>query len=226
VNAALKAAYPDAKCSLDYANPLQLLIATILSAQCTDARVNQVTPELFSRFPDAKSLAGADIRELERLIKSTGFYRNKARAIQAACRDLADKHRGQVPRTLAELTALRGVGRKTANVVLGNAYGVPGLVVDTHVARVTQRLGLTTQKLPEKIEFDLMALLPSEDWVGFGHRVIAHGRKHCRAPKPICEGCPLDPICPYPQKSTAPAKPKPRRGQARQAHAQVLKTGR
>ena len=200
VSAALATAYPDAKCSLDYATPLQLLIATILSAQCTDARVNQVTPALFQRFPGAKAFATAPAGELERMIQSTGFFRNKARSIREVCAGLVARHGGGVPRALEELTALRGIGRKTANVVLGNAYGIPGIVVDTHVIRLSQRLGLTKQKDPEKIEQDLMALLPKEDWVVFGHRVICHGRRHCKAPTPQCFGCPLLKMCPYPEK--------------------------
>jgi endonuclease-3 len=178
-------------------------VATILSAQCTDVRVNQVTPTLFQKYPDAGAFAASNPKELERAIQSTGFFRNKARAIREACLGIVERHGGRVPKSLAELTALRGVGRKTANVVLGNAFGVPGLVVDTHVARVTQRLGLTPRKDPVRIEADLMALLPPEAWVSFGHRVIAHGRRHCRAPKPLCQGCPLDALCPFPRKNYA-----------------------
>jgi len=206
VTAALATAYPDAKCSLDYATPLQLLIATILSAQCTDARVNQVTPALFQRFPTAKAIATAPAGELERMIQSTGFFRNKARALREVCAALNAHHAGEVPRALEELTALRGIGRKTANVVLGNAYGLPGIVVDTHVIRVSQRLGFTKQKDPEKIEQNLMALLPKEDWVVFGHRMIYHGRRHCKAPTPQCFGCPLLKVCPYPKKNLRPAR--------------------
>ena len=193
----LGAAYPDAKCSLDYEDPLQLLIATILSAQCTDARVNKVTPSLFARYPDARAYGTARPRELERLIQSTGFFRNKAKAIREACRDIAERYGGEVPRTLEELTALRGVGRKTANVVLGNAFGVPGMVVDTHVGRISRRLELTRQANPEKVELDLMALLPPAEWVAIGHRMIQHGRRYCRAPKPRCNGCPLRRLCPF-----------------------------
>jgi len=197
---ALARAYPDARCSLDYAHPLQLLVATILSAQCTDARVNRVTPALFARYSDARAFGEAEPRELERLIQSTGFFRNKARSIREACRDIAERHGGEVPRTLEELTALRGVGRKTANVVLGNAFGVPGMVVDTHVGRISRRLGLTRQKDPEKIERDLMDLLPPAEWVAFGHRLIHHGRRHCRAPTPRCRGCPLHALCTFGKK--------------------------
>jgi endonuclease-3 len=207
VNDGLRRAHPDAKCALRYGDPLQLLIATVLSAQCTDARVNQVTPELFRRYPNAAAFANAPAGELERLIQPTGFFRNKAKAIRAGCMELVAKHGGQVPRTLDELTALQGVGRKTANVVLGNCFGVPGIVVDTHVTRLSQRLGLTRQKAPEKIESDLVRLLPREDWVAFGHRMIEHGRRFCKAPRPACEGCPLEAICPYPDKSTKPKGP-------------------
>jgi endonuclease-3 len=188
--------YPDAVCSLNYSTPLQLLIATILSAQCTDERVNQVTPALFARYPDAQAMARADIRELERLIQPTGFYRNKARNLIACCQALVDKHGGQVPATLEELVHLPGVGRKTANVVLGNAFGVPGLVVDTHVLRLSRRLGLTTETTPEKVELDLMRVLPKREWVAFGHRMIYHGRRICRARRPLCDRCPLAQLCP------------------------------
>jgi endonuclease-3 len=204
IDAALATAYPEAECSLEHSGPLQLLVATILSAQCTDARVNLVTPTLFQRFPDAKAFAESTPVELEGLIRSTGFYRNKARSIREACADIAARHGGVVPRTLEELTTLRGVGRKTANVVLGNAYGTPGVVVDTHVTRITQRLGLTKQRDPEKIEQDLMLLLPPDAWVAFGHRLIYHGRKHCKAPTPRCAGCPLLKLCPYPKKDLKP----------------------
>jgi len=200
LSVALGKAYPDARCSLNYANPLQLLIATILSAQCTDARVNKVTPPLFKRFPDAHAFAESTPRQLEKLIQSTGFFRNKAKAIREACRDIAAKHSGKVPGTLEELTALRGVGRKTANVVLGNAFDVPGMVVDTHVGRISRRLGLTRETNPEKVERDLMELLPPEEWVILGHRMILHGRRHCRAPKPRCKGCPLRRSCPFEAK--------------------------
>jgi len=194
--AALAKLYPRARCSLDYANPLQLLIATILSAQCTDARVNMVTPALFARYRDAKAFAEADPAELEQMIQSTGFYRNKAKAIQGACRALVERHGGKVPGTMEELHALPGVGRKTANVVLGNAFGVPGMVVDTHVHRLSRRLGLTRQNTPEKIERDLMEIVPPEEWVALGHRMIEHGRRVCTARKPRCEACALASFCP------------------------------
>jgi endonuclease-3 len=188
--------YPDARCALDFTTPLQLLVATILSAQCTDVRVNQVTPHLFARYPDAAALAGAEQEELEAVIRSTGFFRNKARAIRECASDIVTTHRGDVPRTLEELVRLRGVGRKTANVVLGNAYEVPGLVVDTHVSRVSFRLGLTNQSDAVKIEFALMSLVPRELWTQFSHWLILHGRAICIARKPRCSVCPLLPHCP------------------------------
>jgi len=188
--------YPDARCELDFGNPLQLLIATILSAQCTDQRVNMVTPALFAKYPDAASLAAAPQDDLEEMIRSTGFYRNKAKSIHACCADIVAKHGGQVPRTLEELTALHGVGRKTANVVLGNAFGIPGLVVDTHVTRLANRLGLVREKDAVKIEFALMPIVPRERWTVFSHWLILHGRRVCNARKPMCSTCPIAPHCP------------------------------
>jgi len=192
----LNRTYPDARSALDFASPLQLLIATILSAQCTDARVNQVTPALFARYPDARALAEAPQEELEAVIRPTGFFRNKARAIRAASADIVSKHGGEVPRTLEELTGLHGVGRKTANVVLGNAFGIPGLVVDTHVTRVANRLGFTRNTDAVKIEHDLMAIVPRERWTVFSHWLILHGRAVCVARRPRCSVCPLLPHCP------------------------------
>jgi len=188
--------YPDARCALHFETPLQLLIATILSAQCTDVRVNLVTPGLFERYSDAPAFAGALQGELEAVIRSTGFFRNKARAIRECCADLVAKHGGQVPRTLEDLTRLRGVGRKTANVVLGNAYGIPGLVVDTHVTRLSHRLELTHESEPVKIEFALMPIVPPRRWTRFSHWLILHGRAICVARKPRCSVCPLLPHCP------------------------------
>jgi endonuclease-3 len=213
---ALAKLYPAAKCSLDYNTPVQLLVATILSAQCTDERVNKVTPALFARYPDAPAFAGADLSELERMIQSTGFFRNKAKNILACCRGIVDQHDGRVPGTMEALHALPGVGRKTANVVLGNAFGVPGLVVDTHVQRLSSRLGLTSESTPERIEQALMALLPPKEWVAFGHRMIEHGRKVCQARKPRCDACTLAAFCPkIGVKETGPLAPKPvRRGSA------------
>jgi endonuclease-3 len=188
--------YPDAHCALRHDGPLQLLIATILSAQCTDARVNMVTPALFARYPDAAAFAGADPRELEQMIHSTGFFRNKARSIIACCKELVERHGGRVPATMDELVPLPGVGRKTANVILGNAFGVPGIPVDTHVNRVSRRLGLTEATDPVKIEHDLARLVPKQEWTMFGHRVIFHGRQVCHARKPLCEQCILADVCP------------------------------
>jgi endonuclease-3 len=195
--AGLRKAYPDAHCELLHKNPLELLISTILSAQCTDKRVNIVTRDLFKKYRSAADFAGAPVSELEQAIKSTGFYRNKAKNIQACCRKLAGCHGGQVPRTMEELTQLDGVGRKTANVVLGNAFGInAGVVVDTHVARLAHRLGLTEEKSPEKIERGLMALLPRKQWALFSHWLIWHGRRRCAARKPDCADCEIEKFCP------------------------------
>jgi endonuclease-3 len=189
--------YPDAVCALHFKSPLELLVATILSAQCTDVRVNMVTKDLFRRYRTAKDYAQADLAELEQQIKSTGFFRNKAKNIQACCRAIAEQHGGKVPADLEQLVKLPGVGRKTANVVLGTAFRIAvGVVVDTHVSRLSQRLGLTRHKDPVKIERDLMALLPAEEWVDFSHRMIHHGRRICIARRPKCEACHLQDICP------------------------------
>ena len=189
--------YPSAHCELDYKNPLQLLIATILSAQCTDKRVNMVTPALFKKYPKAIDYAKAAPRELENAIKSTGFFRNKTKSIRAATSTIARKFGGRVPETMDELRELPGVGRKTANVVLGNAFGKnEGIVVDTHVARLSQRLGLTKHKDPEKIERDLMKLVPREHWTNWSHCLIWHGRRRCFARKPDCSQCEILRLCP------------------------------
>jgi endonuclease-3 len=188
--------YPDAECALHHKTPLQLLIATILSAQCTDARVNLVTPALFARYPDARAFAEADRAELESHIQSTGFYRNKARNIIACCQALVEQHGGEVPATMEDLVPLPGVGRKTANVILGSAFGVPGITVDTHVGRLSRRLGLTTHTDPVKVEYDLMELIPKDEWTMFSHRLIFHGRQVCDARKPDCNGCGLAKLCP------------------------------
>jgi endonuclease-3 len=188
--------YPDARCALDYGNPLQLLIATILSAQCTDVRVNQVTPSLFLRFRTTEAFAGAEPKELETAIQSTGFFRNKARSIIACCQQLLAQHDGQVPATMEELVQLPGVGRKTANVLLGNAFAVPGITVDTHVGRLSRRMGLTRETDADKVERDLMALIPKTEWTMFSHRMIYHGRQVCHARKPNCGGCALARLCP------------------------------
>ena len=193
----LKRAYPDARCSLNHTNPLELLVATILSAQCTDERVNLVTAELFRKYRSCADYAGAAVAELEQDIRSTGFYRNKAKAIQGACRLLMERHGGRVPRVMEELLELPGVARKTANVVLGNAYGIAaGVVVDTHVARLAGRLRLTTHEQPEKIERDLIELVPRKDWIAFPHLLIAHGRKICQARTPLCAECVIEQYCP------------------------------
>jgi endonuclease-3 len=188
--------YPDARCELDYRNPFELLIATVLSAQCTDVRVNQVTPPLFAEFPDASSLACAPRDRIEELIRPTGFFHAKAESILGLSRGLVERFGGEVPASLDDLVTLRGVGRKTANVVLGNAFGVPGLPVDTHVGRVARRLGLTTQEDPEAIERDLCALLDRWEWTAFSHHLIFHGRRCCSARKPACDRCPLVSLCP------------------------------
>ena len=195
--AGLEKAYPDAHCELDHRNPLELLIATILSAQCTDKRVNIVTAELFKKYRSASDYAAAPQAELEQDIKTTGFFRNKAKNIKAACQALVEKHAGKVPQTMDELTALGGVGRKTANVVLGNAFSINhGVVVDTHVARLSFRLGITKESSPEKIETDLMALVPSVKWTLFSHLLIWHGRRRCVARKPDCSHCEVRELCP------------------------------
>jgi len=189
--------YPDAHCELTHADPLQLLIATILSAQCTDKRVNIVTPALFSKYRTAADFADAPRADLEQAIKSIGFFRSKARNIQNCCRKLVELHGGEVPRTMEELIQLGGVGRKTANVVLGNAFGVVvGVIVDTHAMRLSHRLGLTTEKTPEKIERDLMKLLPRSHWLLFSHWLVWHGRRRCDARKPDCANCEVLKWCP------------------------------
>lgn len=193
----LKDLYPHATCSLNYETPVQLLVATMLSAQCTDERVNQVTPALFARFPDAHSLANANLEELEQLVRSTGFYRNKARNIRAACQKLVAEFDGEVPKQMELLVKLPGVARKTANVVLAHGYGIiQGVTVDTHVKRLSRRLGLTTATDPVKIEKDLMELLPQPEWENWSIRLIYHGRAICQARKPNCTACSLAHLCP------------------------------
>ncbi|MBC7855230.1 MAG: endonuclease III [Pirellulaceae bacterium] len=189
--------YGDAECALVHRNAFELLIATILSAQCTDVRVNMVTPALFKKWPTPEAIARAEVAELERAIQSTGFFRNKARNILGCCGKLVQEHGGEVPQTLAELVELPGIGRKTANVVLGTAFGIPsGVVVDTHVTRLCYRLGLTKQTNAVKIEQDLIQLLPPDEWINFSHRLIHHGRRICNARKPRCGECILLAICP------------------------------
>lgn len=196
VAAVLAELYPDAHCELDFTSPLELLVATVLSAQTTDVRVNQVTPELFARFPSAAALADATISDLEAILRPLGFFRSKAAALQGLGAALVADHDGAVPADLGALVALPGVGRKTANVVLGNAFGVPGITVDTHVGRLARRFGWTTQTDPVKVERELGALFPPADWVMLCHRLIFHGRRTCHARRPACEECPLARICP------------------------------
>jgi endonuclease-3 len=206
VLARLKRAYPDAHIELHFRTPLELAVATILSAQCTDRRVNEVTPILFRRYRSARAYAEADPEEIKAIIKPTGFFNNKTRSIQAMARSLLEQHEGQVPRTMQELSALHGIGRKTANVILGNAFGIPGMVVDTHVRRVTQRLGFTRQTDPVKIEADLQKVIPKSEWTLASHLFIFHGRRCCFARKPACERCPVEELCP----SSRLRNPKPR----------------
>ncbi|MBI1178504.1 endonuclease III [bacterium] len=197
----LKRAYPDAHCELNYTNPLELLVATILSAQCSDKQVNIVTETLFKRYRSANDFANAPLAELEQDIRRIGLYRNKAKSIQACCRKLVELGNGRVPQTMAELTALDGVGRKTANVVLGNAFQINvGVVVDTHVARLSARLGLTKEATPEKIEQALMKLVPQQDWAMLSHWLIWHGRRRCYARKPDCLNCEIKKLCPSASK--------------------------
>lgn len=192
----LKREYPEAHCYLHFKTPYQLLVATILSAQCTDDRVNKTTPALFAKFPDAQSMACAKVSEIEKLIQSTGFYKNKAKAILETSRTLSEKYDGKVPRMMEELIGLRGVGRKTANVILGNAYGIPSFVVDTHVGRLTRRMGFTKALDPVKVEYEVRELVPTAEWSMFSLWLIAHGRAICTARSPKCEECPLGRLCP------------------------------
>ncbi len=193
----LKKLYPNATCSLDYETPVQLLVATILSAQCTDERVNKVTPNLFAQFPDAQSLAYADRETIEILVRSTGFFRNKAKNIQGACLKIMEDYNGEVPKTMTELLTLPGVARKTANVVLAHGFGIiEGVTVDTHVKRLSNRLGLTKNSQPVQIEKDLMKLLPKVEWENFSISIIYHGRAVCNARKPQCDVCSLAYLCP------------------------------
>jgi endonuclease III len=205
INDVLRPLYPTTVTALNHESPLQLLIATILSAQCTDARVNLVTPALFARFKTARDFAECDIHELESLIRSTGFYKNKAKNIRACCAAILERFGGAVPNRLEDLISLPGVGRKTANVVLGDAFGTPGITVDTHVGRLSRRLGLTRHTDPVKVEFALMELIPQPEWTAFSHRLILHGRAVCFARKPRCETCPLAGLCP---KIGVKGKPK------------------
>lgn len=192
----LRKAYPDVKCELDFESPMQLLAATILSAQCTDKRVNMVTPHLFKKFPDAKRLADADPAEVEEIIRSTGFYKNKAKNIIGAAKEIMERFEGKVPKNMDDLYGLPGVGRKTANVILGNAYSIPAIPVDTHMIRVNNRLQITKNSDPVKIEYDLMPLVPEKDWTDYSHLIIWHGRRRCSARKPDCAGCEIQELCP------------------------------
>jgi endonuclease III len=213
--AKLKRHYPAARCSLDFGAPLELLVATILSAQCTDERVNLVTPVLFAKYHSARDFADANPDELAAIIRPTGFYRNKTKSLIGMGRALVERHGGEVPQSMEELTAIPGVGRKTANVVLGNAFGInAGVVVDTHVARIAQRLGLTGQTDAVKIERDLMALVPRRTWTLFPHLMIHHGRAVCQARKPQCEICPVLSLCPFPGSRRVPATGRTRRASA------------
>ncbi len=200
---ALKQKYPEAPLALQFSNPLELLVAVILSAQCTDERVNQVTRQLFQKYRTAKDYVEAPQEELENDIRPTGYYRNKAKSLKACCQKLLSDYQGEVPRDINELVKLPGVGRKTAAMVLGNAYGLnQGIAVDTHVRRVVQRLQLSDKKTPEKIEQDLMALVPQEEWTWFSNALILHGRHTCTARNPKCGECVLNPYCPYPEKTS------------------------
>jgi len=192
----LRQEYPDAKCRLDFGTPHQLLVAAILAAQCTDDRVNEVTPGLFRKYPDVRAFAEADTAELEEMVRSTGFFRNKTKAIIASAREIVDIYGGRVPDTIEELSSLSGVGRKTANLIVGEAYGKPAVIVDTHVKRVSGRLGLTASTDPDKIEFDLGELLSDDESTHFNHLVTFHGRAVCKAPKPKCDVCVIAHLCP------------------------------
>jgi endonuclease-3 len=188
--------FPDARCMLDHSNPFELLIATILAAQCTDAMVNQVTKSLFGKYPTPDAYVKVSQDEFEQAIYKTGFYRNKAKSIKSCCQALIDKHGGKVPSTMKELTALGGVGRKTANCVLGVSFGVPGIIVDTHVRRLAYRMGYTEETEPDKIEQDLMKIAPKEEWTHMSHLFAAHGRAYCTAKRPACDECPVSELCP------------------------------
>jgi endonuclease-3 len=192
----LKKTYPDARVSLDFKTPLELLTSTILAAQCTDVRVNIVAKDIYKKYRSAKDWANADVLEIENDIRSTGFYRNKAKAIKATAQKVIDEFGGEVPKTMDELLSLPGVGRKTANVLLGNAYGIPGIVTDTHVIRLSRRIGLSENSDPVKLEFDLMEIVPKKNWTLFSHLLVFHGRAICMARKPDCQHCPISKYCP------------------------------
>lgn len=200
VIARLKQEYPDARCTLDFQTPHQLLVAAILAAQCTDERVNETTPALFAKYPDVEAFANADRAELEEMVKPTGFFRNKTKAVIESARQLLTDYDGQMPGTIDELVTLSGVGRKTANLITGEVFGKPSIVVDTHVKRVTARLGFTDQTDPTKIEFQLRELLPENEWTTFNHLIVAHGRAICKAPTPLCGQCVVLKLCPFGQE--------------------------
>ena len=196
IAALLEIAYPEVHCPLIHSNPFELLVAVILSAQCTDAAVNKITPELFRRFPTPAALAAAPLPEIESLIRRLGLFRAKAKSLKKCAEQLVRAHNAEVPSSMSELTSLAGVGRKTANVILGHGFDLPGIAVDTHCRRVSRRLGLTREHDPKKIESDLARLIPAKEWTGFSHRLIIHGRLVCYARKPACERCPLAAVCP------------------------------
>lgn len=198
----LESTYSGVKTALSHRNPLELMIATILSAQCTDERVNQVTKTLFKKLRTAKDFAEVSLSDLEELIRPTGFYRNKAKSIKGCCKAIVEKHASKVPDNMEALVQLPGIGRKTANVILGSAFGIPGIVVDTHVKRLSQRIGFTNESDPVKIEFDLMAQIPKKNWIDFSHQMIWHGRAICKARKPNCPACPLHDLCNYGREAT------------------------
>ncbi|MBI2179251.1 MAG: endonuclease III [Deltaproteobacteria bacterium] len=220
ISARLALTYPDVECPLAHQNTFELLVAVMLSAQCTDAAVNKVTPELFRRYPDAAALSRASTREIEALIRTLGLFRAKAKSLQRCAQQLVDEFEGQVPATMEELTKLAGVGRKTANVILGHAFATPGIAVDTHCKRLSNRLGLTRQQDPTRIERDLNRLLPPEQWTGFSHRLIIHGRRVCHARKPNCGGCALRQWCP--SREIAAASSGRRRKRPRRQWASAL----
>ena len=210
---------PHPKCALNFSNPLELLVATILSAQCTDKRVNMVTPALFKKYRKAEDYAAANPKTFAEEIRSTGFYQNKAKNILAACREIVQRFGGKVPGRLEDLVTLPGVGRKTANVILGNAFGVPGLTVDTHMIRLNQRLKLTKNTDPVKIEYDLMKIVPQKEWTDYSHLIIHHGRVRCFARKPDCPHCEVKNLCPYPDKTPAATASKKSAGEAKKKQA-------
>jgi len=225
--ALLKRYYPDSRCSLEHQSPLQLLVATILSAQCTDERVNKVTPALFTKYKTVKDFADADIGELEAHVRTTGFFRNKAKNIKTCCQQILERHGGEIPRTLEELSSLAGVGRKTANVVLGSAFGIPGVVVDTHVGRLSRRMGFTENEDPVKVECDLEKIFPREEWTDLAHLLIWHGREICLARRAECEHCFLaHGLCPKIGVDKKTGKPIVEKGKKKNGHPQSRSNGK